>query len=201
MIVEYLGIPGSGKTYQANLYKQELRQRGEHFIDLSRWKGMPIILKIFYKLTDKTFLWIPKYRKQRTRLRELCKNAYEVSPKYLPFSVNYCIDRIISSVFLQDVFGGHKTVAINDEGLMQWVVFLSIQYGVPINEILATLSPFYPNCETIYIVSPVETAFSNIKKRNRHVCPMDEMKDDRLVKYLEEFESACKQAMAYSRNF
>ena len=66
MIVEYLGIPGCGKTYQANLYKKDLEQKGIAYIDLSRWKGTPLWLKIFFKVTDKLFVFLHKYRKMRS---------------------------------------------------------------------------------------------------------------------------------------
>ena len=193
MIVEYLGIPGCGKTYQANLYKKGLESKGISYIDLSRWKGSPIWIKLFYKLTDKTFVLIPKYRLLRKDLLFLCKDYYNNKPQYLPFSVDYCIDRIISSIFLQDIFGEGKKIAINDEGLLQWVVFLSVQYGVSIYSIMHTLLPLNPNCKTEWIDTPVEVAFSNIRKRNRHICPMDEMEDIELKSYLLDFYDRCEQ--------
>ena len=193
MIVEYLGIPGCGKTYQANLYKKGLESKGISYIDLSRWKGSPIWIKLFYKLTDKTFVLIPKYRLLRKDLLFLCKYYYNNKPQYLPFSVDYCIDRIISSIFLQDIFGEGKKIAINDEGLLQWVVFLSVQYGVSIYSIMHTLLPLNPNCKTEWIDTPVEVAFSNIRKRNRHICPMDEMEDIELKSYLLDFYDRCEQ--------
>lgn len=191
MIVEYLGIPGCGKTYQANLYKKDLEQKGIAYIDLSRWKGTPLWLKIFFKVTDKLFVFLPKYRKMRSGLKLLCKDVYGKKPKYLPFSVDYCIDRIISSIFLEDVFGKRNKIAINDEGLMQWVVFLNVQYGVDIKDILLSIKPLNKNASTKYIDSQVATAFVNIKNRNRHICPMDEMRDKALKEYLEDFHLAC----------
>lgn len=191
MIIEFLGVPGCGKTYYANLYKNELNIKGISYIDLSRWRGMPLWLKVFYKFADKAYLFFPKYRVLRNRFRALCKDVYGKEPKYLPFSVEYCIGRIISSVFLQDIFGGGNSVVINDEGLMQWVVFLSVQYNVLVDKCIEIIQPFNVNCKTKFIDIPVETAFANIKKRNRHVCPMDEMKDDELLRYLEEFNCLC----------
>lgn len=196
MIVEYIGIPGCGKTFRANLYKNELKRQGISFIDLSRWKGAPLWLKLFYKVTDRTFVILPKYRIMRNRLRILCKDIYGRSPKYLPFSVDYCIDRIISSIFLEDVFGNLTKIAINDEGLMQWVVFLNLQYGVDLNNILLQIHPLNKNVKTNFIDTDVKTAFGNIKKRDRHICSMDEMEDFALKKYLEEFHLVCIHVMS-----
>lgn len=191
MIVEYFGIPGCGKTYQANLYKKELERKGIAYIDLSRWKGTPLWLKIFFKVTDKLFVIWPKYRNMRCRLRNLCKDVYSKKKKYLPFSVNYCIDRIISSVFLEDVFGNCNKIAINDEGLMQWVIFLNVQYGVEISDILLYIEPFNCQASMTFIDTHISNALDNIRKRNRHICPMDEMEDMALKGYLEDFYSAC----------
>lgn len=191
MIIEYLGVPGSGKSFLANKYKEELKAKEIPFLDLSRWKGMPLWLKVFYKITDKCLFVLPKYRKLRGSLKKICKKYAHVQPSYLPFSIDYCIERIVSSVLLQDVFGKCKKITINDEGLLQWVVFLNVQYGIDIKNILNQLKPFSPNVKVQLIDISIEQAFENIKKRNRHICPMDEMADCTLVNYLEDFHNGC----------
>lgn len=192
MIVEYFGIPGCGKTYQANIYKKELKRQGLSYIDLSRWKGMPLWLKIFYKFLDISLILLPKYRKLYNQFHLLCKDSYDKKPAYLPFSVDYCIGRIVCSIFLQDVFSRSKKILINDEGLMQWVVFFNIQYNISTDSILSILEPLNKNCRTIFIDTTINAAFENIKKRNRHVCEMDKMEDSQLMKYLIEYDKVCK---------
>ena len=80
---------------------------------------------------------------------------------------------------------------------MQWVVFLNLQYDIDIKDILTVLRPLNPNSKTIYISTKIETAFTNIKKRNRHICPMDEMNDDDLKHYLKEFEDVCSNNLSF----
>ena len=191
MIVEFLGIPGSGKTYKANLYKKELEDKGVPYIDLSRWKGTPFWLKCFYKITDFAYIIVPRYRKLRKKIYSLSKHNYNKEPKYLPFSIDYCIQRIISSILVRDFFRFCKKISINDEGLMQWVVFLNVQYEIEITDILLLLKTMKSNSKTIFIDTPIETAFTNIKKRNRHICPMDEMDDEMLIGYLTDFRKSC----------
>lgn len=191
MIIEYLGIPGSGKTFFANQYKFDLRSSGVKYIDLSRCKASPIWLKVFYKFAERSFAFVPKYRRIRKQLLALSKKKdCNREPQYLPFSLNYCIDRILLCVLLQDMFGSGKKIAINDEGLLQWIVFLNLQYKVSLRDIIKYV-PLSKDCRTKFIICSVETALDNIKRRNRHDCPMDEMSHNLLKKYLCEFSLRC----------
>lgn len=193
MIVEYLGIPGSGKTFFANQYKFDLRSSGVKYIDLSRCKASPVWLKVFYKFAERSFVFIPKYRRIKKQLLALSKKeGCNREPQYLPFSLNYCIDRILLCVLLQDMFGSGEKIAINDEGLLQWIVFLNLQYKVPLRDIMKYV-PLSKDCYTKFIICSIETALDNIKRRNRHDCPMDEMPEPFLRKYLDFFLQDCLQ--------
>ena len=187
MIVEFYGIPGSGKTYCADIYKRQLAQDEVPYIDLSRCSKTPLWLKILYKIVDKCIYFVPRYYKINRKLRSLCRQA---KPKYLPFSLHYCVNRIVCSIFLQDFFGKRKKIAINDEGLFQWIAFLSVQYGVAVDSVKTILPPVNVNCKNVYVQKSIENAFANIKQRNRHVCPMDEMPDDDLKNYLVDYNNA-----------
>lgn len=190
MVIEYLGIPGSGKTTIMRQQIGQYKQQGVKYLDLSRYRGMPLWLKVFYKLADYAVYVLPKYKKQMAALREVCK-GYPSEPKYLPFSFDYCIKDIVQATLLQDAFGGGKRVVLNDEGQMLRVAFLCVQYGVKVDAVMKCLNvPSFVKTE--YVKVDVETAYQRIKTRNRHVCPMDELSDERLMEYLKETESVCE---------
>lgn len=190
MMIEYLGIPGSGKTTIMRQQIEQYKQQGVKYLDLSRYKGMPLWLKVFYKLADYAVYMLPKYKKQMATLREVCKGCPS-EPKYLPFSLNYCIKDIVQATLLQDAFGGGKRVVLNDEGQMLRVAFLCVQYGADVNAVMKCLNvPSFVKTE--YVKVDAETAYQRIKARNRHVCPMDELSDERLMEYLKETENVCE---------
>lgn len=191
MYVEYLGIPGCGKTFWKNKYLEQLRVDGKEFLDVSRQKVMPLWLKVFYKLAETFLLQLPRYKKQTREYEDACKGRRK-EPKYLPFSLAYCIKDIVMASLLHDIFGGKK-IYVNDEGQLQRVVFLVVQYGVPLDALLPIYMKYRGDVKTIYVKTEVDTAIANIRKRNRHVCPMDELTDNELRAYEQECNECCEK--------
>lgn len=190
MYVEYLGIPGCGKTFWKDKYLAQLKADGKPFLDVSRQKVMPLWLKVFYKFAETILLQCPKYKRLTQEYKSLCK-GYPQEPKFIPFSLAYCIKDIVLATLLHDIFDGKK-IYVNDEGQLQRLVFLSVQFGVAIDK----LRPLYMKNrraeKTIYVKTEIDTAFANIRKRNRHVCPMDELTDETLRAYETEFYNCCE---------
>lgn len=191
MYIEYLGIPGCGKTFWKDKYLEQLRADGGALLDVSRQKVMPLWLKVFYKLAESFLLQLPRYKNETREYEEVCK-GYRKEPKYLPFSLAYCIKDIVLASFLHDIFGG-KNIYVNDEGQLQRVVFLVVQYGVPLDALLPIYMKYRGDVKTIYVKTEVETAIANIRRRNRHVCPMDELTDNELKVYEQECYDCCVQ--------
>lgn len=190
MYVEYLGIPGCGKTFWKNKYLEQLRVDGKEFLDVSRQKVMPLWLKVFYKLAETFLLQLPRYKKQTREYEEACKGCRK-EPKYLPFSLAYCIKDIVLASLLHDIFSGNK-IYLNDEGQCQRVVVLVVQYGVQLDRLIPLLKKYSGDVKTIYVQTEVYTAIANIRKRNRHVCPMDELTDKELWSYEQECYECCE---------
>lgn len=194
MFVEYLGIPGCGKTFFADLYKKRLELDNKKFKDVSRKKSMSLSFKIFYKFMDFVIYVIPKYRKQVSLYRKACIGCRK-APKYIPFSLEYCIKDIVLASLLHDVFGHSKNIILNDEGQLQRIVFLAVQYNVPFDKLLIVWQEYKSDIQTKYIRISPKKAFLNIKKRDRHVCPMDELNDTFLQEYLEDFYTGCEDIL------
>lgn len=192
MVIEFLGIPGSGKTYYANELKKSLKSKGSVLGDFSRCHSSPFIIKLINIVLDKLQLIIPKYRKIRKKIRKLCRDKKNTTPKYLPFSQAYCINRILAALFLRELFDKTEIQIINDEGLLQWVCFLCVQYDISLDAILDILPPFNRNTLIYYVDTSINQAIENIKMRNRHDCEMDFMDERMLKNYIEEFFAICK---------
>lgn len=200
MYVEYLGIPGCGKTFWKDKYLEQLRADGGALLDVSRQKVMPLWLKVFYKLAETFLLQLPRYKKETHEYEEACKGCRK-EPKYLPFSLAYCIKDVVLASLLHDIFSGKK-IYVNDEGQLQRVVFLVVQYGVSLDKLLPIYKKYRGDVKTIYVKTEVETAIANIRKRNRHVCPMDELSDNELRAYEQECYECCEQmAKEINSNF
>lgn len=196
MIVEFFGIPGCGKTYCANKYKEKLKKEGVPYFDFSRCHSSPFFIKLTNILFDIAVRFLPKYRKITKEYLKLYDKKKKSVPKHLPFSINYCISRITASLFLHNLFAKTKIQIINDEGMIQWICFLSIQYEISIDSILNIQSPFGNGICNWFVEKSVNQSMENIKKRNRHDCEMDNLDNYSLQSYLEDFYLACKSVEA-----
>lgn len=190
MIIEFFGIPGCGKTYQANLYKQHLKLEGKRYLDISRSRGLPLWLKLCYKLADFAILILPKYRKQIAEYREVCYDCPS-EPAFVPISLDYCIKDIVLYSLVYDVFGSSRRIILNDEGQLHKIIVLIVQYCCPIDEVMKIYLSHKRKIEIKHIKTSLDKAFNNIKQRNRNVCPMDKMDDNKMKEYMRKFETVC----------
>ena len=196
MIIEYIGIPGCGKTYQANLYKQKIKTEGKKYLDISRHKGSPLWLKAFYKIANYGICLMPKYKSQIRQYYLACNECSD-KPRYFPLPLKICIRDIVLSSLLHFLFAKTQRVILNDEGQLLKIAVLIVQYDVDIQKIMQVYNTEKHFEDIRYIQISVEEAFVNIRKRNRHVCEMDEMKDDELMAYLNKFDQVCRNCLKY----
>lgn len=200
MIVEYFGIPGSGKTFQANIYRLSLDKQRTPYLDISRHKGMALWLKGLYKLADAATYIIPKYRSLSRKLQNTCDTCLK-APKYLSLSMAYCVRDIVLSSLLHDVFDNWKRVIINDEGMLQRVATLAVLYNADVKGVLSVCWLGKKSIQNVMVDISVDEAFQNIRGRNRHACEMDELDDDMLYSYLKAFGKTCNDIKAYLIGF
>lgn len=196
MIIEYLGISGCGKNFQKDLLRKRLEEEGKQYLDISRYRGMPLWLKFFYKIADYAIYCLPHYLKLVNQYKKTCEGCLD-NPKYFPLPMKTCIRDIVLASFLHDVFGNSHKIILNDEGQLLRIAILIVQYDVDIQKIMHVYNTEKHLEDIRYIQIPVEEAIENIRKRNRHVCEMDEMKDDELMEYLNNLDQVCRDCLRY----
>lgn len=188
MIVEYFGIPGGGKTFQANLYKKELKSKGLAFWDISRHKGTPLYMKVLYKIADVMIYVLPKYRRQIYLYREICRDCKKDVSR-----LDGRIHNIVLFLLVYDMIGSINRIIINDEGQLHWILSLCANNGCPVDRILSVYLSDRHSVVCRCVDVTVDTAFHNIRQRNRHVCYIDEMRDEALIEYLSSFYKTNKE--------
>ncbi len=203
MIIEYLGMPGSGKTFRLNQYKQKIVDKGVPFLDVSRYSGMSILAKLFYKIADLLILVIPKYRLKMKHYKEGCTTIPFDSNKeaaFLNTSFDCCIKDIVLAIFIHDVFKKSNWIVLNDEGLLHRITMVIVLYGVDLNRIMEVYHREKHHVETIFVDTSVENAFLNIRNRNRHVCGFDEMDDEMLYGYLNLYDKVSRKVFELAKD-
>jgi hypothetical protein len=195
MIIEYLGLPGSGKSYQASILKQKLGKEEKKFLDISRYSNMPIFLKFFYKFADLIVLLCPNYRKLYHKYLENCDGA--LTPLFVPLTLDYCIRDILLAHFLHKVFANSNKTIIIDEGGLHRITFLATNFNISIERIMSIYESEKQASYTIMVDTSIDRALDNITLRNRHTCLMDELPPHILLKYLNTFQAKCQQIIHY----
>lgn len=199
MIIEFVGIPGSGKTFYASQYKKKLESCKKSYIDISICKDTKLWIKLLFVFVKKTHLLFPRYRAINKELLSICRKYDKEEPAYLPFSLQYCVRRIILSIVMRDIFSKFKRDIINDEGLLQWIAFIHVLYAIPITELIDYCNYSDKNCKTFFFSTPINVAKKNIENRNRHDCLMDELSTNDLINYLNDYQRGIIEICNYMR--
>ncbi len=195
MIIEFIGLPGSGKSYYADILKDYFKSsniKTKNINNISRTKFYGKVIRIFlYKIAD----FHPKLRFYKNKIKGLFKdnvynNLYNIYP-----SIDKCLNTISVFIYLYNKLSDKKEVYILDEGLFHYVVKMSANFDIDekkvlelINEIKLLLTK-----DGIVIYNYISQLDSKIelKKRNRHVCLFDELKEDDLDNILNKYYEIC----------
>lgn len=179
MIIEYFGLPGSGKTFlKTNDISKDIRKK----IDVNH---------VFYTFYGKIYRKLIGFLKY---FQHSFKSYYLVFVDLL--GKDFC--KTNSSAFNDLLFIIHmyktksnKKICYADEGIVQSICFLLKK--VPENFLVTVLKELnITNIKFIYVSTRVDKCISNIRSRNRHVCSFDEMDDEKLRSLLYEKDELFK---------
>lgn len=195
MIIEFMGLPGVGKSYLGKQLENELSYRGIKCISVVersrtslRWKLLSKCLHIIIPTTA-------YYRELREELIEIASASANNSSRavYNDNSVDI-VDYIEQIVFLNYVYTklqSSRTVYIFDEGIAQQFANIIVNFGSSIETVQYMLLLLGENPKTVYLTYPFEKIKQSITARNRHVCYIDELRDKELDQFLSSYQKAC----------
>lgn len=78
-----------------------------------------------------------------------------------------------------------------DEGLIHRIVSFAVNYNFSIEQtflIIDLFEKYLKKSTVIYLDVNIKDCLNGIKKRDRHICEMDELKDKTLEQYLNHFK-------------
>jgi len=191
MFIEFLGLPGSGKTYFSNSVKEKMKLKNTDVLNVTELTRSKLIYKIIAKIllfTARSGLFFKSLRKDIRQI--VCR--YDTDAAYNTCRIWSYVDDITVQVLFKRVFKKKNTVYILDEGICQKLVNIIVNYGVSdedTDRLSAVLAPYTDR--TFFLCMETKDAFDSIRKRNRHVCIMDELNDDDLRVFLQKYYQAC----------
>lgn len=178
MIVELYGCPGCGKTYLVHKITG-----GDKTIAMSDNR----IKSYLIKLAKKMSLFTPEALKLKKTILDIIEKENQCRI-YINRSAEYFIDNIVLLAF------GYRHIKkdmIMAEGLIHRVVSMAVNFGWDedvVDRIIDTLSIQLSDVKPFYLYVEPDVCFKSVKERNRHETEMDELQDDKLKSYIQDFK-------------
>ena len=185
--VDFFGIPGSGKSYHANIISKE-RNLEDYYRYLFSKKGN-FLFKIFVHFRLGNIL-APVETNQLMKLYEPFLNNNNHFG--FPVSLKNYVHQIIYLIFVKKRMKKNNKSSLFDEGILHHIIAIEVEFLVPheVSVKAYDISEHF-NTENIYINSSVENAFNRIKERNRKYSSMDYLDDEKLNLFLEAYKESC----------
>lgn len=193
MVIECIGLPGSGKTYLMEKVGRELGRRDVEYINVSDCCMNRITWKIGRKLARALIYLSGDARWLRKRLRAILEEEGELSSS---FGIYRNPDHTIRSAalfgFLYRRMVRSSKLYLFDEGLAHTLVKFCADFRISGDTFLKMVRASEEGVRNSRIVIfneiSIEDCIESIEKRNRHICEFDELGGDRLADLLGEYE-------------
>ena len=189
MVIELYGSPGAGKTY---IKEQLIEEEG--------CQGSPNKENPLIRIAKRLVIYLPSSRKIRKKIIKKIENVNE--PAYNNVTLESCVDNIVMVLF---GYRHTRRKLFMDEGVVHRLISMSVNFRIGfdcLSEILDSLSPWLEDVTVFYLFAEPEECYQSIKKRNRHICNIDELEDGELRNYLRDYKLYCDyvyKKMGYQR--
>lgn len=190
MVIEFIGIPGSGKTHFCKYLLRTLNlPESRDIVEASRTVCK---YKILFKLLQLECRNKRFYKELKAVLKKLLKPYAEAIAEFNTVDIYSYIDSLIFYCFLTDKLQAKKELYLLDEGILQQIINMYVNFDISeetINEIIDVLSLYI---HSAYIRCTLEISKRSIKERNRHVCYIDEIHGEKLNRFLAKYMIGCE---------
>lgn len=210
MILETIGLPGSGKTYLCNEIEKKLGNN-INSLNISRLTSNIFIFKIikylFILLSSRTKI----ARDVKCKVRLVLQQENVKSSFGIYKDESYSVNMICCFILLYSLLERSKKVYLFDEGIVHTVIKMCADFEFSketFNSIMNIIESGLKdkNWVVIYNYIDIEECLASIKKRNRHVCAFDELSAHDLRLILEyyneynEFYYSTRKTVGVERN-
>ena len=198
MVVECIGLPGSGKTYLMRRVGEALASEGVRVVNGSDLAANDLLWKAGKKVLHHTIFLDSDARRLRGRLEEILQPEKPLQSRYGIYR-DECFTLESAAIFraLYARIESADTVYLFDEGLVHTIVKFCAEFHLgdrTFLEMMAACGPFDQKRRVIvHNKITVDGCIGSIRKRDRHVCAFDELPEERLREILAQYErfNAC----------
>ena len=210
MVVECIGLPGSGKTYLMRSVEEELLKRGIPCVNAGERSMHSVWWKAAKKVLHRTIFLDRDAREIRERMRKILEEAGgsrqedRAFPLRSRYGINtderFTVESAAIFVAAYRLMERSEKVYLFDEGLVHTIVKFCAEFHLPESVFLEMVAACGPFDELSRIVVhnriSVDDCVRSIQERDRHICAFDELPEEKLRELLEQYAglNACYAA-------
>ena len=192
MVIECIGLPGSGKTFLMSKLEQELRQKGVRCVNASDRSMNRFSWKAARKLLHAGIFLDRNAGKLRARMEKALQNEKPLRSQYGIYeNEQYTLESAAVFRLVYRRMMRSDTVYLFDEGLVHAIVKFCADFALRDETFIklteAAESGIKGKRLVVYNAIPEENCFISLRKRDRHICDFDELPDDALRGILREY--------------
>ena len=201
MVVECIGLPGSGKTYLFRAVEEELKKNGISCVNGGELSMHSLWWKAGKKVLHRVIFLSRDARRLRERLKEILTRERPLQSRYgINRDERFTLESAAIFAAFYKRMEKSDTVCLFDEGLVHTVVKFCAEFHLRDEAFLAMVEACGLGREktvlVVYNEIPIDECLGSIRKRDRHVCAFDELYEEQLKELLAQYErlNACYAA-------
>ena len=201
MVVECIGLPGSGKTYLMRSVEEELLKRGTPCVNAGERSMHSVWWKAAKKVLHRTIFLDRDAREIRGRFLSILEKEKPLQSRYgINTDERFTVESAAIFAAAYHLMERSEKVYLLDEGLVHTIVKFCAEFHLPDQVFLELVAACGPVDELSRIVVhngiSVDDCVKSIRKRDRHICAFDELPEDLLRDLLGEYSrlNACYAA-------
>ena len=201
MVVECIGLPGSGKTYLMRSVEEELLKRGIPCVNAGERSMRSMWWKAGKKVLHRTIFLDRDAREIRGRFLSILEKEKPLQSRYgINTDERFTVESAAIFVAAYRLMERSEKVYLFDEGLVHTIVKFCAEFHLPESVFLEMVAACGPFDELSRIVVhnriSVDDCVRSIQERDRHICAFDELPEEKLRELLEQYAglNACYAA-------
>ena len=192
MVVECIGLPGSGKTYLMRSVEEELLKRGIPCVNAGERSMHSVWWKAAKKVLHRTIFLDRDAREIRGRFLSILEKEKPLQSRYgINTDERFTVESAAIFAAVYRRMARSRKVYLFDEGLVHTIVKFCAEFHLPdkvFTELLAACGTFRGDSRIVVNNEiSLEDCIESIRKRDRHICAFDELSGDRLRELLEQY--------------
>lgn len=192
MVIECIGLPGSGKSFLMSYLEQEIGKRGLRCINASDRSMKRFSWKAARKLLHAGIFLTREARQVRAQMEKALQREPQARSRYGIYEdERFTLESAAVFRLAYRHMMASDTVYLFDEGLVHAIVKFCADFAMGGDTFEALIEAAESGLKgkrlVVYNAISEENCFVSLRKRDRHICAFDELPDDALHGILREY--------------